>query len=181
MAASSSVFGFRNAGTRLERTGAPFFLTVAGVPFVILAAARLDLRYVGRHHPGFGHHALPGASYLRDETSFVSLPVLVSSLFFVPSISTSVRTAPSILLSVVRYGRTRSEYLRPPLSVTLRSRVPRVSITSRKMLSKSGTSMFGRSSLSGRPMSVGKMLNAARAAGVARRTVNALSTITIGI
>src|SRR5438045_7239291 len=73
---------------------------------------------VGRHHPGFGHHALPGAFYLRDETSFVSLPVLVSLLLFVPSISISVRTAPSILLSVVRYGRTRSEYLRPSLSFT---------------------------------------------------------------
>src|SRR5438552_18998512 len=44
MAASSSIFGFRNAGTPLERTGAPFFLTVPGVPFVIFVAARMDLR-----------------------------------------------------------------------------------------------------------------------------------------
>src|SRR2546429_3478454 len=44
MAASSSVFGFRNAGARLERMGAPFFLTVPGVPFVIFVAARMDLR-----------------------------------------------------------------------------------------------------------------------------------------
>src|SRR5205814_9987624 len=44
MAASSSVFGFRNAGARLERTGAPFFLTVPGVPFVIFVAPRMDLR-----------------------------------------------------------------------------------------------------------------------------------------
>src|SRR5438128_10682669 len=44
MAASSSVFGFRNAGTRLERMGAPFFPTVPGVPFVIFVAARMDLR-----------------------------------------------------------------------------------------------------------------------------------------
>src|SRR5438034_9347001 len=44
MAASSSVFGFRNAGTRLERKGAPFFLTVPGVPFAIFVAARIDLR-----------------------------------------------------------------------------------------------------------------------------------------
>src|SRR5947208_14419622 len=44
MAASSSIFGFRNAGTRLERTGAPFFLSVPSVPFVIFVAARMDLR-----------------------------------------------------------------------------------------------------------------------------------------
>src|SRR6266513_3232574 len=44
MAASSSVLGFRNAGTRLERIGAPFFLTVPGVPLVIFVAARMDLR-----------------------------------------------------------------------------------------------------------------------------------------
>src|SRR6266581_325051 len=43
MAASSSVFGFRNAGARLERIGAPFFLTVPSVPFVFVAA-RMNLR-----------------------------------------------------------------------------------------------------------------------------------------
>ena len=41
--------------------------------------------------------------------------------------------------------------------------------------------MFGLSSRSGRPMSVCKILNAWRAAGVARRTVSVLSTITMGI
>src|SRR2546423_11688236 len=44
MAASSSVFGFRNASARLERTGAPFFLILPSVPFVIFVAARMDLR-----------------------------------------------------------------------------------------------------------------------------------------
>src|SRR5437773_8872932 len=44
MAASSSVLGFRNAGARLERIGAPFFLILPSVPFVIFVAARMDLR-----------------------------------------------------------------------------------------------------------------------------------------
>src|SRR5207244_6378399 len=76
-----------------------------------------------------GEHALPRASYLRDETFFVRFSVLDASPFFVPLISTRVRTAPSILLSVVRYGRPRSEYSRPSFSVSFRFRVLSAPIT----------------------------------------------------
>ena len=42
-----------------------------------------------------------------------------------------------------------------------------------RIFSRSEILILGRSSLNGRPMSVGKILKALRAAGVARRTVNA--------
>src|SRR6266567_4766956 len=56
MAASSSLFGYRNAGARLECIGAPFLLTArsaslaenfrsaGAVPFAIFVAARIDSR-----------------------------------------------------------------------------------------------------------------------------------------
>ena len=92
-----------------------------------------------------------------------------------------------LFLRHLLYCRTSQQQVETELELKPRKgvRIPALlcsrPITSRKMSCKSGTSMFGRSSLSGRPMSVGKILKAARAAGVARRTVNALSTITIGI
>ena len=52
--------------------------------------------------PCYGEHALTCASYLRDEAFFVWRPVLARSPFSLPSISTKVRTAPSILLSAAR-------------------------------------------------------------------------------
>src|SRR5581483_7329796 len=80
--------------------------------------------------------------------------------FFTPSMSTSVITAPSILLSPVRYGRMRSDHQRPALSRTSLSQVVRVSTTLRINSARSGTSMFGLMSLSRRPTSVGIKLNA---------------------
>ena len=78
-------------------------------------------------------------------------------------------------------GRTRSEYSRPCRSFTFRSCIFNVSVTSRRIFSKSGISMLGLSSVIHRRISVGRMLKALRAVGVARRTISARSTITIGI
>src|SRR5437667_900137 len=44
MAASSSVFGFRNVCARLERTGAPFLLPARNVAFGIFVTPRIVLR-----------------------------------------------------------------------------------------------------------------------------------------
>jgi hypothetical protein len=76
--------------------------------------------------PRFCDCALCVASYLRGETCFPRFGVLPALRSFFASLSINVMTAPSILLSVVRYGRTRSEYSRPSLSVTLRSRARRL-------------------------------------------------------
>jgi hypothetical protein len=80
--------------------------------------------------------------------------------------STSTITAPSIRLSSVRYGRSRSEYQRPCRSCTSRSLTVIESITSFSSAGMSGTLRLSWMSLSGRPMSVGIRLKSFSARGV---------------
>ena len=86
------------------------------------------------------------------------------------SMSTNEITAPSIRLSVVRYGRTRTEYQRPSRPGPRAPGRSRSRITSASSASRSGTSTLSRRSPIGRPTSLGATLRTRSATGVMRRT-----------